>query len=1074
VRRVGFCLLVLAIAATSAFADSKTVRDDQEPRALDADRPPRPGRAEPSELAQTDFQRLRAEHIARLRGWTPGKPFDFTARSRAIRRMEAQEERRNRVRANQLGIAPLAAFPTWTNLGPNPIPNGQTEPINPVSGRVSAIEIDPTDPNKVYVGAAQGGVYRSLDGGATWTPIMDNALSLAIGALALDTTRGCLYVGTGESSAAIDSFGGVGIYRIDNVNTNPVLVGPINPIRNYTDSNGPESVPIFNGSGISKILLVPNDPTKMFVSTVFYAAIGIGADYSFGQIIPPHSISGLYRLTGVNGDPASVSPTKVKVTNLGTCFDTPCTGSLDIDDIAFDPGDATGNTLFAWQHGNKFAPQMGGVYRSTNAMAATPAFTQTFLTTAGSATNGRGVFQIYKQGANPAVVYIATGEPGSGTTCNGGNGAVRVSTDGGLTFSSKLLGGGGFCATQCNYDIGLAVNPGATTAASDDIIYLGGSFHDDSGCSLLAAKSVDGGATFAESNGGVHADNHAIKIAPSNSNIIYRGDDGGIWKSTNAGVDWTSLNNSTFIATQFQSIAVHPTDPNFSIGGTQDNGTENLLGNLTWNQIDFGDGGFALIDANATNTTNVTMYHTFYNLKADTIGYVQVDLVSDATDGNWTYSGCFDGSTAANGIPCTDETEFYAPMALGPGTPNIVYFGTDRLYRSINKGVNNTVVSQAPLVSGGAAISSIAIALQHDPYRIVGASDGSLFYTVTGSSTLTVLDPVGTGSVIPDQYVGRIVFDPTDQHIAYIAVEGYMGDTTSAHSHLWKVSTLGSSPVLNPINGSGNTGLPDVPINGIAVDITKPSRIFVGTDIGVFDSEDGGATWSPFGLGLPRVAVFDMAIQNVKRVLRIATHGRGMYEIDLPAAATTIINPPSHVVANATTTTNVHLTWSSAGTSMTYQIWRSNNNGAYAQVGTTMGTSYDDPVSADITYLYKIKSVDGAANISPFSDMDFATTVIFNDEPLAAGTAVKAVHLTQLRTAVNAMQRSAGVTVTSFTDSTVNNSLLIKGVHISELRTGLNAARAAIGAIQLLFANPALVGGFIKAIDFQELRDGVK
>src|SRR5205814_2726863 len=360
VRRVVCCLFILAIS-TSAFSNSKTVRDDQEPRTLDADRPTRRDRGEASELAKTDYQRLRAEHIARLRGWTPGKPFDFTARSRAIRNMEAQEARRNRLRTNQLGIFPLA-FPTWTNLGPNPIPNGQTSPIVPVSGRVTAIEVDPNDPNKVYVGAAQGGVYRSLDGGVTWTPLMDSALSLAIGALALDTTRGCLYVGTGESSGSLDAFGGVGIYRIDNVNTNPVLVGPINPIRNYTDTNGPQSVPIFNGSGISKILLVPNDPTKMFVSTVFYAAIGIGADYSFGQFIPPHSISGLYRLTGVSGDPASVTAAKVKVTTLGTCFHTPGTGSRDIDDIALDPGDATGNTLFAWQHGNKFASQMGGVY----------------------------------------------------------------------------------------------------------------------------------------------------------------------------------------------------------------------------------------------------------------------------------------------------------------------------------------------------------------------------------------------------------------------------------------------------------------------------------------------------------------------------------------------------------------------------------------------------------------------------------------------------------------------------------------------------------------------------------------
>jgi hypothetical protein len=217
-RRVGFGVLFLAVAIfpLRASGDSKTVRDE-EPRAADPDR--QPGRPVPpsariEEMEKGEYIRLRDEHIARLRGWEPGKPFDPTARIRAIQQMEKQEALHNAIGTSKLGIAPLA-FPSWVELGPNPIPNGQTVPIVPVSGRVLAIEIDPTDPNKVYVGAAQSGVYRSLDGGATWTPIMDSALSLAIGALALDTARGSLYVGTGEPGGAIDSFGGVGLYRID-------------------------------------------------------------------------------------------------------------------------------------------------------------------------------------------------------------------------------------------------------------------------------------------------------------------------------------------------------------------------------------------------------------------------------------------------------------------------------------------------------------------------------------------------------------------------------------------------------------------------------------------------------------------------------------------------------------------------------------------------------------------------------------------------------------------------------------------------------------------------------------------
>jgi hypothetical protein len=115
-------------------------------------------------LDRAEYLRLREEHIALLRGAEPGRTLDPTARSRAIAQMEHQMAQRNRAAGKANGAPQLAPpLPNWVELGPSPIPNGQTQ-----GGRVTAIEIDPTDPNKVYVGAAQGGVYRSLDGGTTW------------------------------------------------------------------------------------------------------------------------------------------------------------------------------------------------------------------------------------------------------------------------------------------------------------------------------------------------------------------------------------------------------------------------------------------------------------------------------------------------------------------------------------------------------------------------------------------------------------------------------------------------------------------------------------------------------------------------------------------------------------------------------------------------------------------------------------------------------------------------------------------------------------------------------------------
>jgi hypothetical protein len=804
--------------------------------------------------------------------------------------------------------APMA-LPNWIELGPNPIPLGQTQTVRvAVSGRISAIEIDPSDPNKVYVGAAQGGVYRSLDGGATWTAIFDAAQTLAIGALNLDPVNGWLWVGTGEANGSADSYAGVGLYRIENVNTTATLVGPINPIRNYIDANGvtPRSAGFFTGRSISKILRVPSDPNTLLVG-IAGGVIGLGANPPFGGNVPPQGMRGLARLSNVTGPAAGVTGTRLAVsttdTGQGLCFDAPCTVNRSVNDLVLDPQDPSGNTVIAWLNGINVAGD-GGIYRSTNAMSGAPSFTQTLITTSTTTSNGRGELRAYAR-AGVTEVYVASGEPSNvpagATICNSAAnfGALRRSDNGGATWSNKLGGGGGFCAGQCFYNIGFDVIPGGSTAT--DKLLLGGNTRSAT-CAKQQSTSLDGGATtFTSHDDTTHADTHVIKVAPSNSNIVYRGDDGGVWKSTDGGSTWLTQNNTTLRATQFQSIAVHPTDPNISIGGTQDNGSNMLLtGGTTWLHADDGDGGFAMID----QSTPTTMYHTYFNQAGTQIGYSR--SLTGGTFGSWSFLGC-SGTGTTNGITCTNAVNFYCPTALGPGSPNnTVYLGTDRLYRSSAQGTNNLIVSQAPLVSG-VPISSVGIAPQDDNYRIVGNNNGALWFTITGSSTLTSLDAVGGGGVIPDFYVARLVFDPTNKNIAYIALGNYAGGTAASQSHVWKVINLNTTPGLTGINGSGINTLPDVPVNGFAVDANDPTHpgvavLYAGTDIGVYQSSDGGVTWVPFGQGLPRVAVFDMAIQNVKRVLRIATHGRGMWEAALPSVGAPTPSPTPTVTPAPTPT----------------------------------------------------------------------------------------------------------------------------------------------------------------------------
>src|SRR5207302_8419179 len=241
----------------------QTASGDQDEQENDADLP-----ADFHGLDKESYLRRRDEYVGLRRGIEAGRPFDPEARGRAIEEMERQE-RNLRVESIVNGtnlITPLGAGDSWTPLGPAPLPNGFG---GAVSGRVTSVIVDPTNSSKVYLGTAQGGVWRSLDGGTTWTAIFDNAQSMAIGALAVaPSSPTTLYVGTGEFNSCGDCFFGVGLYRIDSADTAATLVGPINP----SQTIGNLTYSIFNGRAITKILVHPTDPATIFVSS----ARGIG------------------------------------------------------------------------------------------------------------------------------------------------------------------------------------------------------------------------------------------------------------------------------------------------------------------------------------------------------------------------------------------------------------------------------------------------------------------------------------------------------------------------------------------------------------------------------------------------------------------------------------------------------------------------------------------------------------------------------------------------------------------------------------------------------------------------------
>jgi len=187
---------------------------------------------------------------------------------------------------------------------------------------------------------------------------------------------------------------------------------------------------------------------------------------------------------------------------------------------------------------------------------------------------------------------------------------------------------------------------------------------------------------------------------------------------------------------------------------------------------------------------------------------------------------------------------------------------------------------------------------------------------------------------------------------------------------------------------------------------------------------------------------------------------------------------PAGLVATAATATQVNVSWSASSGATQYELVRASASSGYATLTTTSSTSYSDlSVTAGGTYVYKVRAIDASTRQSPFSAPDAATTIFFTDDPLIAGsTTVKAVHVTELRQAVNAMRATAGLGATSFTDAELTGGVPVKAVHVQELRTALSQARTALGLTAIAYTDPTLTVGttLLKAVHFQELRSGVK
>jgi hypothetical protein len=276
----------------------------------DADLPPFAKRLN---VDKESYLRARGEEIAMRRGVVKDEAYDINKRLQALEQLEAQER----------ALPPALSSYRWTSVGPEPIPNGQTTTTSTaVSGRTIAIAVHPTNPNIVYSGTANGGLYRTLDGGATWRAMTDSIASLAIGAVTIDPSNSTtVWIGTGEGNGSADSFAGVGIYRILNAESaSPTIEGPFATRVAGCGSTVDNGI-AFTGTSITRIVFDPNNANRMFVGNntgVAGIGVGVGLGGTNGRI-------GLW----LSGNANAANPT------FALCIGG---GVFAIKDIAFEPG----------------------------------------------------------------------------------------------------------------------------------------------------------------------------------------------------------------------------------------------------------------------------------------------------------------------------------------------------------------------------------------------------------------------------------------------------------------------------------------------------------------------------------------------------------------------------------------------------------------------------------------------------------------------------------------------------------------------------------------------------------------
>lgn len=410
-------------------------------------------------------------------------------------------------------------------------------------------------------------------------------------------------------------------------------------------------------------------------------------------------------------------------------------------------------------------------------------------------------------------------------------------------------------------------------------------------------RSTDGGQTVREistwwSSNSAHADHHAIVAHPQyngvNNRTVFFGNDGGVWMAADLNLvgreaqppfvtGWQELNNN-YGVTQFYGGAVHAASGRL-VGGTQDNGSLSLQPGASseqWNTWFGGDGGTC-----ASDPSDAQVFYGEYvnlNIHRNMDGATQNNNESFISGQFFNFAADqWDWKPAPFLIPdAKDQTAlFIAPFALDTRNPQRLLGGGMSLWQTTNARAPNTPTSgprwvaiKAPL---GAPISAVAIAPADSNVVWVGHVNGAVFRSANSTAAVPTWQSCGSGpsgALTPQRMCTGITTHPVNPNTAYATFGGF------DPNNIWRTTDAGATWTPLP-------GLPTAPVRAFAIHPRRHDRLYAGTEVGVFGSDDGGQTWSPTNEGPANVSIDDLFWAG--EVLHAATHGRGMYRIDLSA-----------------------------------------------------------------------------------------------------------------------------------------------------------------------------------------------